>query len=478
MDFLGLRNITTIDSCVKLIKKDISSFTLPKMYNDQETFAMLARGDVDGVFQLESEGMRKTLMNLKVSKFDDINHALALYRPGPMDSIPSFIKRKFGQEKIEYYHKDLEPILKETYGMIVYQDQIMLIANKFAKYSLGEADVLRRAVSKKKKDVLEKERIKFVSSSKRAGYDEDVANNIYDYIVKFADYGFNKAHSVAYAQISYITAFLKCHYFIYYLSVLMNGVIGSEADIMRYYNSARRKNIEVVGPNINISTHEFSVNDNKIVFPLSVIKGLGIVKTKALIEEREKGIFKNYEDFVLRTKSIIPYSLLENIIYSGALDLFGLSKKSMIDNYKTIIDKEQYSFVKTLDIEYSKEEFTYGELLSKEKEIIGINIKYNFFHQFLSLYNKLRLFKIEDLKENMYIRTLGMVKYIRVIKTKAGESMAFISIEDDKDEIELTVFPRVYNALPNISVGQVVIVGGKVQKREQLQIVVDSIEKV
>lgn len=478
MDFLGLRNLTTIDSCVKLIKKDIPSFTLPKMYNDQETFAMLARGDVDGVFQLESEGMRKTLMNLKVSKFDDINHALALYRPGPMDSISSFIKRKFGQEKIEYYHKDLEPILKETYGMIVYQDQIMLIANKFAKYSLGEADVLRRAVSKKKKDVLEKERIKFVSSSKRAGYDEDVANNIYDYIVKFADYGFNKAHSVAYAQISYITAFLKCHYFIYYLSVLMNGVIGSEADIMRYYNSARRKNIEVVGPNINISTHEFSVNDNKIVFPLSVIKGLGIVKTKALIEEREKGIFKNYEDFVLRTKTIIPYSLLENIIYSGALDLFGLSKKSMIDNYKTIIDKEQYSFVKTLDIEYSKEEFTYGELLSKEKEIIGINIKYNFFHQFLSLYNKLRLFKIEDLKENMYIRTLGMVKYIRVIKTKTGESMAFISIEDDKDEIELTVFPRVYNALPNISVGQVVIVGGKVQKREQLQIVVDSIEKV
>ena len=417
-------------------------------------------------------------MNLKVSKFDDINHALALYRPGPMDSIPTFIKRKHGLEKVEYYHPDFESILKETYGMIVYQDQIMLIANKFAKYSLGEADVLRRAVSKKKKEVLEQERIKFVDSSVKAGYDKDVANNIYDYIVKFADYGFNKAHSVAYAQVAYITAFLKRHYFMYYLSVLMNGVIGSELDILRYYQAARRKKIEVVSPNINLSGYEFCVHDRKIIFPLSVIKGLGVVKTKSLIEEREKGVFKNYEDFVLRTKSIISYALLENIIYSGALDIFNISKKAMIDNYRTIIDREQFSFVKTLDIEFSDEEFTYGELLNKEKEIIGINLKYNFFYQYQNIYVEKRLFKIEDLKENMYIRTLGMIKNIKTIKTKTGESMAFINIEDEKNHIELTVFPRVYNTLANVQVGHVVIVGGKVQKREQLQIVVDSIEKV
>ena len=478
MDFLGLRNLTTIDKCVKLIQKDIPTFVLPKVFNDKETFNMLASGDVDGVFQLESEGMRKTLMNLRVSKFDDINHALALYRPGPMDSIPTFIKRKFGEEKVEYYHPDLEPILKETYGMIVYQEQIMLIANKFAKYTLGEADVLRRAVSKKKKEVLEKERIKFVDSSVKAGYDKDVANNIYDNIVKFADYGFNKAHSVAYAQVAYITAFLKRHYFGYYLSVLMNGVIGSEADIVRYYQAARRKKINVVAPNINLSGAEFSVYNKSIVFPLSVIKGLGNVKTKAILEEREKGEFKDYQDFVLRTKSIIPYSLLENIIYSGALDIFGLSKKAMIDNYKTIIDREQFSFVKTLNIEYSNDEFTYGELLDKEKDTICINIKYNFFHQYEQLYRDKRLFRIEALKEGMYIRTLGMIKYIRTIKTKAGESMAFIKIEDDKDNIELTLFPKIYSSLSTLSIGQVIIVGGKVQKREQLQIVVDSIEKV
>lgn len=478
MDFLGLRNLTTIDKCVKLIQKDMPNFALPKVYNDKEVFKMLADGDVDGVFQLESEGMRKVLMQLRVSSFDDINHALALYRPGPMESIPTFIRRKFKEEKVEYYHSDLEPILKETYGMIVYQDQIMLIANKFAKYSLGEADVLRRAVSKKKKEILEKERIKFVSSSVEAGYEKEVANNIYDYIVKFADYGFNKAHSVAYAQVAYMTAYLKRHYFMYYLSVLMSGVMGSETDILRYYHAARRKNIEVIGPSINLSETEFKVHENKIVFPLSVVKGLGIVKTEQLLQERRNSLFTSYEDFVLRTKTILPYALVENLIYSSALDEFGLTKKAMVDNYKTIIDREQFSFVSTLKIEYSGEEFTYGELIEKEKEIIGINIKYNFFHQYQNLYNEKRLFRIAALKEGMYIRTLGIVKNIKTIKTKSDESMAFMNIEDDQNEIELTLFPRIYNNLNNVAIGQVIIVGGKVQKREKLQIVVDSIEKV
>ena len=478
MDFLGLRNLTTIDKCVKLIQKDMPNFALPKVYNDKEVFKMLADGDVDGVFQLESDGMRKVLMQLRVSSFDDINHALALYRPGPMESIPTFIRRKFKEEKVEYYHPDLEPILKETYGMIVYQDQIMLIANKFAKYSLGEADVLRRAVSKKKKEILEKERIKFVSSSVEAGYEKEVANNIYDYIVKFADYGFNKAHSVAYAQVAYMTAYLKRHYFMYYLSVLMSGVMGSETDILRYYHAARRKNIEVIGPSINLSETEFKVHENKIVFPLSVVKGLGIVKTEQLLQERRNGPFTSYEDFVLRTKTILPYALVENLIYSSALDEFGLTKKAMVDNYKTIIDREQFSFVSTLKIEYGNEEFTYGELIDKEKEIIGINIKYNFFHQYQNLYNEKRLFRIAALKEGMYIRTLGIVKNIKTIKTKNDESMAFMNIEDDQNEIELTLFPRIYNNLNNVVIGQVIIVGGKVQKREKLQIVVDSIEKV
>lgn len=478
MDFLGLRNLTLIDKCIKLIRQDMPNFLLPKVYNDQEVFQMLANGDVDGVFQLESEGMRKLLMQLKVSCFDDINFALALYRPGPMDSIPTFIKRKFNLEKIEYYHKDLEPILKETYGMIVYQDQIMLIANKFAKYSLGEADVLRRAVSKKKKEILEKERLKFVSSSIKAGYDESVANNIYDYIVKFADYGFNKAHSVAYSQIAYITAYLKKHYLVYYLSVLMSSVIGSETDILRYYQTARRTDILVESPNINLSEIEFKVVNKKIVFPLSIIKGIGSIKCMQLIEERNKSLFKDYEDFVIRTKDILPINLVENIIYSCALDSFGLTKKAMIENYKTILDRNQFSFVNTLKIEYSDLEFPYGELIEKEKEVLGINIKYNFFYQYKNLYLEKKLFRISDLNEGMYIRTLGIVKNIKEIKTKNNELMAFMNIEDDENNIETTLFPKVYSAISNIVIGQVIIVGGRVQKREKLQIVVDSIEKV
>ena len=208
MDFLGLKNLTNIAKTIELIRKDIPDFTLPKNENDYDTYKMMREGDLTGVFQLESAGMRKVIMQLKTSTFDDITHALALYRPGPMDIIPSFIRRKFNEEKVEYPHKDLEPILKETYGMIVYQDQIMLIACKFAGYTLGRADILRRAVSKKKKEVLEQERINFVESSVNRGYSSDTANMIYDYIVKFADYGFNKAHSVAYAKIAYLTAYL------------------------------------------------------------------------------------------------------------------------------------------------------------------------------------------------------------------------------------------------------------------------------
>ena len=257
----------------------------------------------------------------------------------------------------------------------------------------------------------------------------------------------------------------------------MNGVIGSETDIIKYYQAARRKQIDVIGPNINISLDEFSVYENKIVFPLTVIKGLGSIKTASILEERSKKEFSDYEDFVLRTKSFIPYALLENIIYSGALDIFGISKKAMIDNYQTIIDKEQFSFVKTLNIEFTDDEFTYGELISKEKEVIGINLKYNFFHQYQNVYVQKRLFKIADLKEGMYIRTLGMIKYIRKIQTKKGESMAFISIEDENSKIEGTLFPKTYESLPSLIVGEVVIVGGRVQKREGLQIIVDSIEK-
>lgn len=474
MDFLGLKNLTNIAKTIELIRKDIPDFTLPKNENDYDTYKMMREGDLTGVFQLESAGMRKVIMQLKTSTFDDITHALALYRPGPMDIIPSFIRRKFNEEKVEYPHKDLEPILKETYGMIVYQDQIMLIACKFAGYTLGRADILRRAVSKKKKEVLEQERINFVESSVNRGYSSDTANMIYDYIVKFADYGFNKAHSVAYAKIAYLTAYLKCHYFAYYMSTLMTSFMGSSSEMLEYTKEATKKNVEVLNPNIKLSTDEFEVINGKIYFPLSIIKGLGEIKTKQCIEERTKAKFKGYEDFVERTKDFLAISLLENIIYSGALDDFGLTKKAMIENLKSIIDRSNYGFIKDMiKTDYTDEEFSYGILQEKELEVIGINIKYNFYQQFASFYSKYNLVKIANLSENKEARTIGTVKRVRETKTKNNETMAFVEITDDTSNIEIVLFPMIYQQIGKLQNGMILMISGKAQKRMTLQIIVD-----
>lgn len=474
MDFLGLKNLTNIAKTIELIRKDIPDFTIPKNENDYDTYKMMREGDLTGVFQLESAGMRKVIMQLKTSTFDDITHALALYRPGPMDIIPSFIRRKFNEEKVEYPHKDLEPILKETYGMIVYQDQIMLIACKFAGYTLGRADILRRAVSKKKKEVLEQERINFVESSVNRGYSSDTANMIYDYIVKFADYGFNKAHSVAYAKIAYLTAYLKCHYFAYYMSTLMTSFMGSSSEMLEYTKEATKKNVEVLNPNIKLSTDEFEVINGKIYFPLSIIKGLGEIKTKQCIEERTKAKFKGYEDFVERTKDFLAISLLENIIYSGALDDFGLTKKAMIENLKSIIDRSNYGFIKDMiKTDYTDEEFSYGILQEKELEVIGINIKYNFYQQFASFYSKYNLVKIANLSENKEARTIGTVKRVRETKTKNNETMAFVEITDDTSNIEIVLFPMIYQQIGKLQNGMILMISGKTQKRMTLQIIVD-----
>lgn len=477
MDFLGLKNLTNISKTIELIKLDNKDFFMPKDEDDPEVYKMLSSGDVVGVFQLESAGMSKVIKELKTSSLDDIISALALYRPGPMDIIPTFIKRKFGNETVTYPHEDLRAILKETYGTIVYQEQIMQIAVKFAGYTLGRADILRRAVSKKKKDVLEQERISFVESSIKKGYQRSVAEEIYDYIVKFADYGFNKAHSVAYAKLSYQTAYLKCHYPTYYMSTLMTTFIGSNSDIVSYYKEALRKNIGVLGPNINESLNYFVSVDNKILFPLTIIKGLGEVKAKEIMEERLKGKFTSFKDFLIRTKDIIPFSLIHNIIYSGALDNFNLTKKAMIESAELHIALLDYEGIPGMKgVTYTDEEYPYGILLEKEKEVLGLNIKYNFFKQYASIYTSKRLTYIKDAKENMQIKTLGILTKLKEIKTKSGELMAFASLEDNMNEIELTIFPRVYNRYQNLNIGSIVIITGVVTLRNKLQIVVDDIQ--
>ena len=475
MDFLGLRNLTIIKNCVDMIKNDHPNFELPSEFNDRMTLQMISNGDTSGVFQLESEGMRQTLRQMGIESFNDICAALALYRPGPMEMIPEYVNRKKGLEKITYLHKDLETILKSTNGIIVYQDQIMLIAWKFAGYTLGEADVLRRAVSKKKKDVLIAEKTKFVEASIKNGYTKDVAEEIYEYILKFANYGFNKAHSVAYSVIAYQTAFLKCHYPSYYFSVFLNSVMGTNNLLANYISELSKRRIKVLAPNINDSTDTFRVIDNNILMPLTSIDGLGPSSVMEILKVRSDKKFDDFEDFINRTSEILTPQLIENIIYSGALDSFKLTKKTMIDNYGIVSNRKKYSFVKNMtNVTYDNEEFSYGYLLEKEQLVLGINLKYNFMFQYEGYFRKKIATRINEIEVGK-VSVLGIITRVREITTKSKSKMFFADIKDDTGSVGLTIFPRYYMDFVDVQVGTVLLVTGELEIRNsERQIVVEN----
>lgn len=480
MDFLGLKNLTNVRETIDAIKIDYPNFAIPQIPNDFRTYKLLQAGDVLGVFQLESKGMQKLIIDIKPKNIEDITAAVALYRPGPKDRIPFFIDCKNGIQKPIYPHNDLIPILKDTYGTIVYQEQIMLICQKFAGYSLGKADILRRAISKKNKDVLEKERIEFVKGSIQKGYQKETAEEIYNYIVKFADYGFNKSHAVAYAKLVYLTAYLKSNYFLYYFGVLMDGVIGVTTELARFIQMVKRKNYTILSPNINTSLNRFKVCGNALLFPLTGIKGISKTIATNLLDERNKKQFLSFEDFIYRTKEYISGLVFENLIYAGALDCFQLTKKAMISNYKEILSRSEYSFVENVvPTTYDNSEFSYGELLINEKIAIGVNLLYNIFYQYGDYYNKYQLLHLKQAVEGQRIRTLGMITSIKEIKTKTNELMAFITLEDDFMAMEATIFQDLYKRVQPLINHEIYMVSGRVQKRnEVIQIVLDQMKKI
>ena len=303
MDFLGITNLAIIDSICSSIP-NLNNITIQNIPLDNEhTYELLRKGDTDGIFQLESEGIKKVLVKLKPTSFNDLVAVLALYRPGPMDNIDEFILRKHGKS-FSYLHPDLEPILKETYGIIVYQEQIMQICVRFAKMSLAEADILRRAVSKKDKQLLTENREKFVGGAVKNGYEKKVADDIYDYIVKFANYGFNKSHSVAYSIISYHMAYFKANYFALFMAKYLNSVLGNVSVIENKLMYARRRGINVLPPNINLSCEYFVTKGNDLIYPLTGIQQIGFQIAKQIIAERENGSFKSLNDFKERLPQI------------------------------------------------------------------------------------------------------------------------------------------------------------------------------
>ena len=481
MDVLGIKNLSIIKNVIEEVKKEeginikINSIPL----NDKLVYDNLRKGETLGIFQLESDGVRKLLFDLKCGSFDDIVNATSLYRPGPMDMIPMFVRRKFG-EKYDVIHEDLESITKNTHGIIVFQEQIMLIARKFANYTLGQADMLRRAISKKKHDLIKQERIKFIQSSINNGYSESKAIEIYDYIEKFANYGFNKSHAVAYGLIAYQMAYLKTYYFKPFMSALMSNNIGSSDSILKYIRECKKKNINVLLPNINKSTDKFNYDKDGIYYPLLGINNLGEVVVKQLLEERNKGLFIDYDNFIDRTTNILNKTQVYNLIYSGALDCFNHTRKAMVEMYDNILQKVSYikslgsSIIKT---EFNDDEYSFEEISSLERMALGFNLKYS---QFAKYYNFKKQYKCVDLNEGSYNKenkSIVIVKYIREIKTKNNDKMAFVTVYDESVELEGVLFPLVYSKYSSIlQVNNSYVISYKLENRnDKLQAIIESI---
>lgn len=482
MDFLALRNLTIINDCLNDINNGLNFDTI--IEDDVDALKVFYDVNTVGIFQFESSGMVNFLRKFKIHNFEDIVVSLALFRPGPMNNIDLYIKRRNGLEKIDYFHKDLEEILKPTYGIIVYQEQIMQIVSKMAGYSYGEADILRRAISKKKEDVLIKEREKFVSGSIKNGYDENLSNKIYDLIVKFASYGFNRAHSVSYAFISYRMAYLKAHYPLYFMKQLLNGSIGSETKTKDYIYECKKNNIKVILPSINKSYDVHIVRDNAIIFSLSSIKNIGTNIAKQIVLEREKGLFKDIFDFALRVygKSINKKHI-EALIDAGCMDEFGYNRKTLKENLDLIIN---YSEIGSLldDDELRPEivfynEYTKIELMKNELNVYGFYLSNNPITEVKLKYPNIVNLNEINLYFDKFVNIAVYVDSIREIKTKNGDKMSFIEASDEIDKIELVLFPKFYRDNVSIKEGEIILVNGKVEKRfDKYQIVVSKVKEI
>ena len=478
MDFLGLKNLTLINNILKEID-DLTFDTIPE--NDKKALDIFTTVNTIGIFQFESEGMKNFLKKFKPKTFEDLIQALALFRPGPMKNIDSYIKRKEGLEKVDYFHKDLEKVLKPTYGIIVYQEQIMQIAHIMAGYTLSQADLLRRAMSKKSESILLKEKDKFINGSIKKGYDKQIAQKVYNTIFKFADYGFNRSHSVAYAMISYRMAYLKAHYPKIFMKHLLNSAINSEIKTKEYIYEANKNGIIVKKPNINESEDIYITANNQIIFPLTNIKNIGINTTKIILTERQKGKFKDIFDFICRCQ--INRNTLETLIYAGTFDCFGINKNTLIQNLDIIIGYSEIghyvtddTFKPELD---QKPEFSQKYLMQKELEVFGFYLSNNPIIDYKK--NNSNIISLKNINRyfDKIIEVIIIVDKTREIDTKNKEKMMFITASDELATTTIVVFPKIYQTINNIEVGDILQIKGRVEKRfDQYQIVASKIIKL
>ena len=487
MDFLGLKNLTIIDNILTDIKnqtgKAIDFSKIP--LDDKETIKIFEEANTSGIFQFESTGMRNFLRRLKPNSFEDIFAAIALFRPGAAINIDSYIRRKHGEEKIEYLDPSLESITKNTYGILVYQEQIMQVARLYANYTYGEADILRRAMSKKKIDLLKNEEEKFISKSIAAGHDKEKSKSIFELILNFAGYGFNRSHSVAYSIIAYKMAYLKCHYKTIFFANLLTNVIGSESKTHEYIMEAKANKIEVLKPTINDSGDRYLVKDNKIIYPLSNIKSIGTVVTKSIEEAKNNQNFTDiYDCFSRLYIKGIGKKTFEVLIYANVFKEFNYNRATLIYNLDSLFNYAELtkdidpSLVMKPEIEIQKE-YRSDFLLEKEKDVFGFYLS----SHPTNLFKKDNPYCIPLNEIEKYLSkkvdTLILVDKIKIINTKNGEKMAFLTGSDETSTMEYTLFPKVYNEYSDIQKGDLLKVRGRVEKRlNQYQIIVEKVRNL
>ena len=472
MDFLGLKNLNMLQQITSLIKTDVdSTFDVNKIpFDDAKTFEMIAKGQTTGVFQLESEGMRQVLKAVRPNCLEDIIACNALFRPGPMEGIPLFAARKHQEQSIEYYHPSLQYILHKTYGIIVYQEQIMQIANVVSGYSLGQADVLRRAVSKKKKDILEEEEKNFVTKAIERGYTEEVASQLYGLILKFANYGFNRSHAVAYSMIAYQMAYLKTHYPCYFMMVALSNVIGSEGNTAQYIKEAKQLNIEILPPSINRSHLLYQIEEGNIRFSLLPIKHIGMNLARQIIETRSEQPYRSFYDFVSRTKSFMNQRAYEGLIDVGALDEFGFNRTTLHQNLMAILDFSKYDgglFEADFEIQLLRETFSSADRMKREKELLGFYLNSHPINLVLTQARKngwTLPSEIAQLSQSTVI-CVGFVEKFREIRDKKGKLMAFMDISDEHASVTVTIFSDSYKSEYKALLGKVITINSRVSIR-------------
>ncbi|MFW5894318.1 MAG: DNA polymerase III subunit alpha [Bacillota bacterium] len=486
MDFLGLRNLTMIENILDDIEtthgRKINLHRLP--LDDPKTYRLLREKSTTGLFQLESSGMRSLIRRLQPRTFDDIAMALALYRPGPMESIPTFLKRRQNKEKIESLAPEIDPILKPTQGILLYQEQIMALAAKFAGYSLNEADILRRAVSKKDRETLENERRNFVGKAVGNGKDKALANSIYDYIVRFADYGFNKSHSVAYGLVAYWMAYLKAHYPAEFLIELMHTALSNAQQMRQYMQEALDLGLEVSKPDVQYSGVRFTKMDKVLYYPLSGIKNLGKKDAETIVEARRSKRFTSFTDFVRRTVHGLNRRHYEFLIYSGALDGLEDNRRMMVENLDAVLTFAKYeSAIDSDDFMMSDvESYDFETLRRLEFQALGLNIEFDLLKPYEKMMEQKDIYlpkDVENLPLNRKLTMLGVVGQVKEIQTKKGDAMAFVTLEDRITNLDGVFFPNVYGRLKTPpKEGEVLLFKGVIRLRDdKRQLVIENIVK-